>query len=177
MRIKKFILEDKGWRTNEQYNEKAKANTRMGRTERSNASKAIYRIFTRGPDFDCPYPFEQHIPQGQQNVPPMRGWRLVPSTVARVYYAAYREKYVLGNQRSENLIMNQILEKFCTPFVHYREENCSLAAKVLRQGAHTRDQAIEWPTHAERLALKYLEKKPENSTFKQWVEYWKNQGN
>ena len=177
--VKKAILADQGWRTNDQMNFKPKAKTRMGRCDRALAGKAIYRIFTKSGDHDQEYPFEQHIPEGPQLVPPMRGWKLVPSTVSRVYFASYREKFVsLKNPgQDDNLIMNKVLPNFANPFIKYPDEDCSLATKVLRQACHTREGNLEWPTHAERLAKKFAHNKPDKYSWSDWVNYWSSAGN
>ena len=84
---------------------------------------------------------------------------------------------MLANKRHENTIMNDILEDFVNPFVCYPSKDCSLAEKVLRQVALRRERDIVWPTPAERLAKKYIDKKPDDKSWKEWVAFWSKQGN
>ena len=121
------------------------------------------------------YPFEQYIPRGQQDVPRMRGFKVVPNVAARVCYEAARQVRVERSQKSADDIMNGILEGFVNPFVQYHEDwgSCSPAVKVLRQVAQKRELGLEWPTMEERLAKRYIAHKPRDDSWFQWVNYWK----
>ena len=176
-RMRVAVRQQRGWRTNAQLQDDYVNPSRSGRNERAIANKALYRIFTKRDDWDQSFPFEQYVPHGLQNVPPIRGWRLTASPAAKVYFQLYREVKVLGNRRHENTIMNDILEDFVNPFVCYPSKDCSLAEKVLRQAALRREQEILWPTPADRLAKKFIDKWPHHMSWKEWVAFWSQQGN
>ena len=106
--MKDFLLADRGWRTNAQLSDPPKAKTREGRQDRAIAAKVVHRVFVKD-DWDTAYPFEQYVPKGAQDVPPMRGWRLVPEVWAHVYYGASRLQLAHNGKESKYVSLFPII--------------------------------------------------------------------
>ena len=171
-RVKKFLFENKGHRTNFQLADWNKAATRAGRNDRSLVAKSVYRVFTKDSDYDQPYPFDSLIPKGRQDVPPIRGYRLSPDLTARLYFEACRER-MEDKDSTDAQIMNRVYPGIINPFVYLPHEQGSrtLASKILRQIADRRERNLSWPSHKERLAKKYGDQKPEDMDWQTWVQY------
>lgn len=175
--IKKWLKADRGWRTNDQLADEHAAKTRRGRVERSFAQKALYRIFSRN-NFDQVYPFEQYVPHGPQYVPDIRGFKQDAPLEAKVFYSAHRLQNVSEHGRNmlDEDAMNECFPNFCNVFLEYPAgvEHRTLAAKVLRQRHHNEERGLQWPSPAERLAVRLEHTKPQQFSWSQWVEYWRN---
>ena len=91
--LRKFLMQDKGWRINWQWNAQPSHGSRQARVERASCRQALYRVFSRD-YFDQKYPFKAYIPIGHQNVPKIRGFTQAIDLEARVYYSAHRLLHV-----------------------------------------------------------------------------------
>ena len=113
------------------------------------------------------------MPSGQQHVPRLRGYKLVPSVAARVFFDASRKVLVEKSTLSDQDLMNEACPGFCNPFVKYPKPygECTLATKVVRQQHSYREAHIHWPTPDERVASMYELEKPPEMSFEDWVKY------
>ena len=172
--MKDFILADKGWRTNAQLGDQPRAKTRGGRQDRAIAAKVVHRVFVQV-DWDTTYPFEQYVPKGKQDVPPMRGWRLVPEVWAHVYYGASRLQLAHKGKGVDEDDMNVICKNFVNPFVQYTDSSergfATLATKVLHQWHCRREHSLHWPSLTERLARVFARSRPVGMTDDEWTKY------
>ena len=159
-------------RDSHQFSLNMKHGSRGARLERAIASKAIHRIFV-AENWDSDYPFEQYMPQGAQDVPRLRGFKLAPAVAARAYFDASRKVLVQKSQKSDHELMDEICPQFVNPFVSYPKlyGQCSLAEKVVRQQHQHREIDIYWPTPEERIANMYILPKPAGMSIADWVKY------
>ena len=171
--MKKWLKDDRGWRTNDQLHDKHRAKSRRGRVERGLAQKALYRIFSLD-TFDQRYPFEQYVPHGAQDVPQIRGFKLTAPLEAKVFYSAHRLLHVDGRKLKDEDAMNACFPGFANVFLEYPlgAEQRTLAAKVLRQRHHAEERGLNWPSAAERLAVRLEHMKPPHLSWPEWVAYW-----
>ena len=173
---KKFLVEGKAWRTHVQYAANLKSKTRQGRVDRHLAQQALYRIFA-DEHFDMKYPWQTYIPQGEQEVPRIRGFMRTADTEARVYYYANRifrvEKL---NEISPHDAVKSIVPNFWNLMLlagsGESPEEKTFAAQFLYNLLKRFELKETITPRAVRLATKFEVHKPPSMTRQEWVKYF-----
>ena len=172
--MKGFLVKDKGWRTHAQSADNLKSSSRQGRVDRHLAQQALYRIFA-DEHFDMPYPWQTYIPQGEQEVPRIRGFMRTADTEARVYYYANRifrvEKL---NEISPHDAVKSIVPNFWNLMLLAESgesaEERTFAAQFLYNLLKRFELKQTITPRAVKLADKFEVHKPESMSRQEWVK-------
>ena len=172
--MKGFLVKDKGWRTHAQAADNLKSSSRQGRVDRHLAQQALYRIFA-DEHFDMKYPWQTYIPQGEQEVPRIRGFMRTADTEARVYYYANRifrvEKL---NEISPHDAVKSIVPNFWNLMLlagsGESPEEKTFAAQFLYNLLKRFELKQTITPRAVKLADKFEVHKPESMSRQEWVK-------
>jgi hypothetical protein len=174
--MKGFLVSDKGWRTHAQAADNLKTHSRQGRLDRQLAQQALYRIFA-DEHYDMPYPWQTYIPQGNQDVPRIRGFVRTADAEARVYYYANRIFRVeKPGEISPHDAVKSILPDFWNLMLiadsGESPEEKTFAAQFLYNLLKRFELRSAITPRAVRMATKFQVHKPPGMTRQEWVKFF-----